>query len=61
MARLSREEILRRYKASLNAFWLKDASVTDLDNLPEPSVLTAEIMENLRSALTSFVMVSEIG
>ena len=55
----SREELLRRDKASLDVFWLKDASMTDLDNLPEPEVLAEEIMEYLRSALTSFEAVIE--
>ena len=32
--------------------------MTDLDNLPEPDVLAAEIMENLRSALSSFEAVA---
>ena len=50
----SREELLQRDKASLDVFWLKDASMTDLENLPEPDVLADEIIENLRSALTSF-------
>ena len=50
----SREELLRRDKASLDVFWLKDASMTDLENLPEPEVLAGEIVENLRSALASF-------
>ena len=50
----SREELLLRDKASLDVFWLKDASMTDLENLPEPEVLADEIMENLRSALASF-------
>ncbi len=50
----SREELLQRDKASLDVFWLKDASMTDLENLPEPDVLAEEIMENLRSALNSF-------
>ena len=54
----SREDLLRRDKASLDVFWLKDASITDLDNLPEPDVLAAEIMENLRSALSSFEAVA---
>ena len=48
------EELLRRDKASLDVFWLKDASMTDLDNLPEPEILADEIMEHLRSALSSF-------
>ena len=55
----SREELLRRDKASLDVFWLKDASMTDLENLPEPEVLAEEIMEHLRSALTSFEAVIE--
>ena len=50
----SREELLQRDKASLDVFWLKDASMTDLENLPEPEVLAGEIMENLRSALANF-------
>ena len=29
-------------------------NTTDLDNLPEPDVLAAEIMENLETALESF-------
>ncbi len=50
----SREELLQRDKASLDVFWLKDASMTDLENLPEPDVLAEEIMEHLRSAMNSF-------
>ena len=50
----SREELLQRDKASLDVFWLKDASMTDLENLPDPEVLAGEIVENLRSALASF-------
>ncbi|MYG37893.1 MAG: N-6 DNA methylase, partial [Synechococcus sp. SB0676_bin_10] len=48
------EELLSRDKASLDLFWLRDASMTDLNNLPDPDVLVEEIMENLRSALTHF-------
>lgn len=47
----SREEILARDKASLDIFWLKDKSLTDLDNLPEPEELAAEIIENLEAGL----------
>ena len=54
----SRDELLERDKASLDVFWLKDASMTDLENLPEPEVLADEIMENLRSALASFEAVA---
>ena len=52
-----REELLLRDKASLDVFWLKDASMTDLENLPEPKVLADEIMEHLSSALSSFASV----
>jgi type I restriction enzyme M protein len=53
-----REELLSRDKASFDLFWLRDASMTDLENFPEPEVLAEEIMENLRSALASFETVS---
>lgn len=50
----SRDELLQRDKASLDLFWLKDATMTDLDNLPEPEVLMSEIMENLEAAMEQF-------
>ena len=49
----SREELLARDKASLDLFWLKDKSLTDLDNLPEPDDLAEEIIENLEAGLES--------
>jgi type I restriction enzyme M protein len=52
--RFTYKEILERDKTSLDIFWLKDKSLTDLDNLPEPDVLATEIMENLETALESF-------
>jgi type I restriction enzyme M protein len=54
----SREELLARDKASLDLFWLKDATMTDLDNLPEPEVLLSEIMENLEAAMEQFAAAS---
>ncbi len=50
----SYEEIRTRDKTSLDIFWLKDKSLTDLDNLPEPEDLADEIVENLESSLNSF-------
>jgi type I restriction enzyme M protein len=50
----SRDELLKRDKASLDLFWLKDATMTDLDNLPEPEILMSEIMENLEAAIEQF-------
>ena len=33
---------------------MKDKSLADLDNLPEPDVLAGEIIENLEAGLNSF-------
>jgi len=45
------EDLLARNKISLDLFWLKDESLLDSDNLPEPDVIAAEIAEDLRSVL----------
>ena len=50
----SYDELTARDKTSLDIFWLKDKSLTDLDNLPEPDELAAEIIENLEAGLSSF-------
>jgi type I restriction enzyme M protein len=50
----SYEELIARDKASLDVFWLKDNSLTDLDNLPEPDELAEDIIENLEAGLDSF-------
>ena len=47
-------DILTRDKTSLDIFWIKDKSLADLDNLPSPDELAADIIENLQSALQSF-------
>ena len=52
--KFSVEEILKRDKTSLDIFWIKDKSLADLDNLPDPDVLADDIIENLQSALESF-------
>jgi type I restriction enzyme M protein len=48
------EELIARDKTSLDIFWLKDKSLTDLDSLPDPDVLAIEIVENLEAGLESF-------
>ncbi|MBP9614570.1 MAG: SAM-dependent DNA methyltransferase [Thiopseudomonas sp.] len=50
----SYDELVARDKTSLDIFWLKDKSLTDLDNLPEPDDLAADIIENLEAGLNSF-------
>jgi type I restriction enzyme M protein len=52
--KFSYEEIIGRDKTSLDIFWLKDKSLADLDNLPEPDELAEEIVENLEAGLNSF-------
>ncbi len=53
------EEILARDKTNLDIFWLKDKSLTDLDNLPDPDILANEIIENIESGLNSFKEIME--
>ena len=53
------DEIVARDKTSLDITWLKDKSLADLDNLPDPDVLAEEIAENLESVLGSFKMIIE--
>jgi type I restriction enzyme M protein len=53
------EELEQRDKLNLDIFWLKDDSLEDIDNLPEPDVLSAEIVENLEAALEQFRSVSQ--
>ena len=50
----SREEIFKRDKTSLDIFWLRDDSLGDLDNLPDPDDIAEDIIENLESGLESF-------
>ncbi len=54
------EEIIARDKTSLDIFWIKDKSLADLDNLPDPDVLVEEIVENLEDALESFQELMDI-
>ena len=50
----SYEEIRERDKTSLDIFWLKDKSLMELDDLPEPDDLVEEIIENLEAGLNIF-------
>lgn len=57
--KFSYNEILKTDKTSLYIFWLKDKSLTDLDNLPDPDILANEIIENIESGLSSFREIME--
>jgi len=48
------EELMARDKVNLDISWLRDESLEDTDNLPDPDVLAREIVEELRVALEQF-------
>jgi type I restriction enzyme M protein len=45
------DELVSRDKCSLDLFWLKDDSLLDAENLPDPDEIAQEIAEDLRNAL----------
>jgi type I restriction enzyme M protein len=53
------DEIIARDTTSLDITWLKDKSLADLDNLPDPDELALEIVENLEAGLESFRSIIE--
>ena len=55
------DELINRDKASLDIFWLRDESLEESDNLPDP-VLAQEIVEDLEAALEQFrEIASDLG
>lgn len=48
------EELAARDKANLDIFWLRDESLEDSANLPDPDVLALEIVDDLQAALEQF-------
>jgi type I restriction enzyme M protein len=52
------DELIKRDKASLDIFWLKDESLEDSANLPDPDVIAAEIVEDLQAALDEFALIA---
>ena len=57
--KFSYDEIIQRDKTNLDIFWLKDDSLADLDNLPDPDILANEIVENIEAGLESFRKITE--
>jgi type I restriction enzyme M protein len=54
----SHEELIARDKANLDITWLRDDSLEDLDNLPDPEIIAREIVEDLTAALVEFEAVA---
>ena len=50
-----------RDKTSLDIFWLRDKSLEESDNLPNPDVLAQEIVEDLKAALEQFREIAPVS
>ncbi len=54
----SYDELVARDKVSLDILWLKDDSLEDSANLPEPHIIAAEIAEDLEAAVEQFTLIA---
>jgi type I restriction enzyme M protein len=54
----SYEDLLKRDKLNLDIFWLKDDSLEDSANLPDPDIIAQEIVEDLQAALSQFATIA---
>jgi len=54
----SYQDLVKRDKANLDIFWLKDDSLEDSANLPAPEIIAAEIAEDLQAALDQFSQIA---
>lgn len=48
----SYNELIERDRCNLDIFWIEDESYQEIENLPDPDTITAEIAEDLRAALS---------
>ena len=53
------EELIARDKVNLDIFWLRDESLEETANLPDPDVLAVEIVDDLEAALEQFRAIAE--
>ena len=53
------EELTKRDKLNLDIFWLKDESLEDSANLPDPDIIAQEIVEDLEAALQQFAAIAQ--
>ena len=56
--RFSYDDLVKRDKANLDIFWLRDESMEDSANLPPPDLIAEEILEDLRAALEQLEEIS---
>src|SRR5450759_3931948 len=52
------KDLIKRDKANLDIFWLRDDSLGDSNDLPDPAILAAEIIEDLQAALDQFAQIA---
>jgi type I restriction enzyme M protein len=57
--RFDAADLLKSDKLNLDITWLKDDNLEDVDNLPPPQEIAAEIVESLQEALDAFKEVAE--
>ena len=53
------DDLLKRDKLNLDLLWLKDDSLDDVDSLPPPDEIAAQMVENLQAALDAFQSVAD--
>lgn len=54
----SYDELIARDKVSLDITWLREESLEEAANLPDPDVIALEIVEDLRAALEEFELIA---
>jgi len=54
----SYDELIQRDKTSLDIFWIRDESLEDSANLPDPDTLAIEITDDLQAALEQFAQIA---
>jgi type I restriction enzyme M protein len=53
------DEVIKRDKTNLDIFWLKDKSLEDSENLPEPWIIAQQIVDDLENALEQFNLIEK--
>ena len=53
------DALTARDRVNLDIFWLRDESLEETANLPEPDALAAEIVDDLEAALEQFRAIAE--
>jgi type I restriction enzyme M protein len=56
---LRSRRVAQTQQDDLDIFWLRDESLEDSANLPDPDVLALEIAEELEAALEQFAAIAE--